>query len=78
MMCNSTDFAGWVEDLRLAGFNPSDIGDHDDAVAELDALVSSLYGFTAEQAVKIFQTFHRGWEAQSRVDRVISFLEGLK
>lgn len=40
-------------------------------VAELDALVSLLYGLTEEQVRHIFSTFHRGWNYQPRLDAVL-------
>jgi hypothetical protein len=42
-----------------------------DLVAELDALVSLLYGLTEEQVRHVFATFHRGWDYQERLDAVL-------
>lgn len=43
----------------------------DDLVAELDALVSLLYGLTEDQVEHLFSTFHRGWAYTSRLDAVL-------
>jgi hypothetical protein len=40
-------------------------------VAELDALVSLLYGLTEDQVQHVFATFHRGWDYQERLDAVL-------
>lgn len=42
-----------------------------DLVAELDALVSLLYGLSVEQVRHVFATFHRGWDYQGRLDAVL-------
>lgn len=42
-----------------------------DLVAELDALVSLLYGLTEDQVRHVFATFHRGWDFQDRLDAVL-------
>jgi hypothetical protein len=43
----------------------------DDLIAELDALVSLLYGLTDDQVEHIFATFHRGWDFASRLESVL-------
>ncbi|MBB0990167.1 hypothetical protein G6009_01545 [Dietzia sp. SLG510A3-30A2] len=40
-------------------------------IAELDALVSLLYGLTEDQVEHLFDTFHRGWNYQSRLATVL-------
>lgn len=42
-----------------------------DLVAELDALVSQLYGLSQDQVEHIFATFHRGWAYQPRLETVL-------
>ena len=49
-----------------------------DLVAELDALVSLLYGLTGDQVEHIFTTFHRGWAYQDRLARVLQHYETWK
>jgi hypothetical protein len=46
-----------------------------DMEAELDALVSHLYGLTRDQVVHIFATFHRGWDYKPRLDAVLEHFD---
>lgn len=43
----------------------------DDLIAELDALVSLLYGLTEDQVEHVFDTFHRGWNYRPRLEAVL-------
>jgi len=36
-------------------------------VAEVDALVASIFGLTRAQLVHIFTTFHKGWDFKDRL-----------
>lgn len=47
-------------------------------IAELDALVSLLYGLTKEQVDHVFATFHRGWNYAARLERVLAYYEQWK
>jgi hypothetical protein len=47
-------------------------------IAELDALVSLLYGLTSEQVEHVFATFHRGWNYAARLERVLAYYEQWK
>lgn len=42
-------------------------------IAELDALVSLLYGLTEGQVAHVFATFHRGWDYTARLERVLTY-----
>ncbi|WP_425843679.1 Eco57I restriction-modification methylase domain-containing protein [Agrococcus sp. TSP3-2-1] len=44
-------------------------------IAELDALVASLYGLTRDQFEHIFATFHRGWDYRARLDRSLAYFD---
>jgi hypothetical protein len=46
-----------------------------DEEAEIDALVSHLYGLTRDQVVHIFATFHRGWDYKPRLDAVLEHFD---
>lgn len=48
--------------------------DHEACLAELDALVSLLYGLSGEDVSLIFATFHRGWDGKDRRDRVLGYM----
>jgi len=47
-------------------------------IAELDALVSLLYGLTPAQVEHVFATFHRGWDYAARLERVLAYYEQWK
>lgn len=42
-----------------------------DLIAELDALVSLMYGLSEEQVRHVFSTFHRGWDFTERLEAVL-------
>lgn len=42
-------------------------------IAELDAVVSLLYGLTQQQVEHVFETFHRGWDYTGRLERVLAY-----
>jgi hypothetical protein len=44
----------------------------DDLIAELDAIVSLLYGLTEDQVEHVFATFHRGWNYEPRLDAALT------
>lgn len=44
--------------------------DRSEAIAEIDALVSHLYGLSWDHVQHIFETFHRGWNNSERLAAV--------
>lgn len=46
-----------------------------DLVAELDAVVSNLYGLSREDVAHMFATFHRGWDYRDRLARVLVYYD---
>lgn len=50
----------------------------DDLIAELDALVSLLYGLSEDQVEHLFATFHRGWKYEPRLEAVIQHYQAWK
>jgi hypothetical protein len=44
-------------------------------VAELDALVSLLYGLSRDQVEQVFATFHRGWGYKERLQAVLEYFD---
>jgi hypothetical protein len=64
-------YASWAAEVEVPLGSVQITGDKDDVVAELDALVSLLYGLTEDQVEHVFATFHRGWEYQSRLEVVL-------
>jgi hypothetical protein len=46
--------------------------------AELDALVAHLYGLSRSQLEHVFATFHRGWDHQERLSRVLEYFDKIE
>jgi hypothetical protein len=61
----------WAAEVGVEVGTAKDEPVKSDLIAELDALVSLLYGLTEEQVRHIFATFHRGWNYQERLDAVL-------
>jgi hypothetical protein len=49
-----------------------------DMEAELDALVSHLYGLSRDQVEHIFVTFHRGWDFKPRLEAVLAHFDRIE
>jgi hypothetical protein len=49
----------------------------EELLAELDALVASLYGLTTEDLRLIFETFHVGWDFQQRLNLTLAYFEAI-
>jgi hypothetical protein len=50
----------------------------DSLVAELDALVAHVYGLDRADVIHIFQTFHRGWNYEPRLEKVLVYFDALE
>jgi hypothetical protein len=71
-------YAKWAEQ---AGVPVRSVGTDQEKsvlIAELDALVSLLYGLSAEQVEHVFATFHRGWNYHERLASVLVHYENWK
>jgi hypothetical protein len=42
-----------------------------DMIAELDAFAARLYGLGERQLVHVFETFHKGWDCETRLHAVL-------
>lgn len=62
----------WAAEIGVDVGTANDEPTKSDLIAELDALVSLLYGLTEDQVEHIFKTFHRGWDYQPRLDAVLA------
>ena len=63
-------YARWAESVGVGcGWIMSD--EKEDMIHELDAVVAHLYGLHEAQLVHIFETFHEGWDYQTRLDSVL-------
>jgi len=62
----------WAAAVGVTTGSVADQNEKNDLVAELDALVSLLYGLTDDQVEHIFATFQRGWDYQARLEAVLN------
>ena len=61
----------WADDVGVQVGSAKDEPMKSSLIAELDALVSLLYGLTEDQVQHVFATFHRGWDYQERLGAVL-------
>jgi len=71
-------YAEWADEVGVQTGSVADDLAKSDLIAELDALVSLLYGLSAEQVEHVFATFHRGWDYRSRLDSVLAHYKNWK
>jgi hypothetical protein len=64
-------YAAWAAELGVEVGTAIDETVKSDLLAELDALVSLLYGLTEDQVRHIFTTFHSGWRYELRLEAVL-------
>jgi len=71
-------YGPWAEEVGVEVGTANDEPTKTEMIAELDALVSLLYGLTQEQVEHVFATFHRGWDYAARLARVLTYYEQWK
>jgi len=71
-------YAVWAEEVGVQVGTVTDDGEKADVIAELDALVSLLYGLSTAQVEHVFATFHRGWDYRGRLDAVLTHYNNWK
>ena len=64
-------YAEWAAEVGVPVGSVADAATKAGLTAELDALVSLLYGLSEAQTTHIFETFHRGWDYRPRLDAVL-------
>lgn len=64
-------FAKWAKSVGVPVGSVKDDTARADLLAEIDALVALLYGLSEDQTTHVFETFHRGWDYQPRLDAVL-------
>ena len=70
-------YAAWADSVGVEVGSVND-ADKEDLLAELDAVVGTLYGLEVEHLVHIFETFHAGWDYKDRLDRALRFFNSLQ
>lgn len=71
-------YAAWAEAVGVEVGAANTESTKAELIAELDALVSLLYGLTVAQVEHVFATFHRGWNYAARLERVLAYYEQWK
>ena len=70
LACPDERFSTWANSVGVEyGYLETD--QKEDMIHELDAVVARLYELSEQQLVHIFETFHRGWDYQTRLDCVL-------
>ena len=77
LACPDERFAGWAETVGVE-CGPLEADEKEDRIHELDAVVAHLYGLMEPQLVHVFETFHEGWDYQSRLDGVLRHFQDWK
>ena len=70
LACPDDRFDAWAETVGVE-YGTLAADEKEDRIHELDAVVAHLYGLNEPQLVHIFETFHEGWDHQSRLDSVL-------
>ncbi|WP_104095904.1 Eco57I restriction-modification methylase domain-containing protein [Terrimesophilobacter mesophilus] len=68
----------WADEVGVEVGTANDQTTKTELIAELDALVSLLYGLSAAQVTHVFETFHRGWDCKARLEKVLGYYEQWK
>lgn len=65
-------FQKWASSIGVQVASVQNAEEKGDLEAELDALISHLYGLSRPQVQHIFKSFHRGWDYKPRLDAVLA------
>lgn len=71
-------YADWAKQVGVSVGSVHDEDAKNDLMAELDAVVALLYGLDRADVEHVFETFHRGWNYQSRLDAVLAHYDDWK
>ncbi len=70
LACPDERFSSWADAVGVE-YGPLETDKKEDMIHELDAVVAHLYGLSKSQLVHIYETFHEGWDYQTRLDNVL-------
>lgn len=71
-------FEAWAEAVGVPVGSVKNLDQQADMEAEIDALVSHLYGLSRDQVEHIFATFHRGWDYKPRLEVVLTHFDQIE
>jgi hypothetical protein len=63
-------YADWAKKVGVK-HGPIPANEKQDMIDELDAVVARLYGLSRKQVAHIFETFHEGWDYETRLKAVL-------
>ena len=69
-------YADWAEAVGVPVGSVSEEA-KPELIAELDALVADLYGLERDDVIHIFETFHRGWDYEPRLEKVLGYFDAI-
>lgn len=70
-------FRDWANKVGVE-YGPLADDEKDDYIQELDAVVAHLYGLNQKQLIHIFETFHEGWDYESRLKATLKHYQEWK
>lgn len=71
-------FAVWASAVGVPIGSVSSPDERFRMIAEIDAIVAYLYGLSRNQVEHVFVTFHRGWDYQPRLTRVLEYFDQIE
>lgn len=71
-------YSEWAAEVGVSVGSVTDAATKNDLIAELDAMVSLLYGLDRVDVGHVFETFHRGWDYQPRLTAVLAHYDAWK
>ena len=70
LACPDERFSIWADAVGVA-YGSLAVDEKENMIYQLDAVVAHLYGLSEPQLVHIYETFHEGWDYQTRLDGVL-------
>jgi hypothetical protein len=77
LACPDKRFKDWAKKVGVE-WGPMADDEKDDYIHELDAIVAHLYGLNQKQLIHIFETFHEGWDYESRLKATLKHFKDWK
>ena len=77
LACPDERFKIWAKEVGV-NYGKLDQEMKYEMICELDAVVSHLYGLSEKHLIHIFETFHKGWDYESRLEKVLKFFMNVK
>ena len=72
LACSDERFKDWAYEVGV-DYGPLEPEIKLEMMCKIDAIVSKLYGLSEKHLIHIFETFHEGWNYESRLNKVLNF-----